>query len=155
MVIDALLLSNASGNSFLGGMVSPPNVAFNCGGHPGWPAVAEIDACGTDFTFLSAYLTGQPGDTDEITIRGFRDSNVVYDVTKVVTDTNATLFTFDYVDIDRLVFSDFGYTPGSGYGDRFFFMDNFMLEFIPEPSSLLLTILGVLVLCAVRKRRTT
>jgi len=32
-------------------------------------------------------------------------------------------------------------------------MDNFTFEFVPEPSTLLLTGAGVLTLCALRKRR--
>src|ERR1051326_4223149 len=53
-VINAVLASNAfgvSGDNY--GMVSSSNVAFNGFGLP-----AEIDSRGTNFDFLSAYLTG-------------------------------------------------------------------------------------------------
>jgi hypothetical protein len=132
------------------GMVSPSNVVFNAFGNP-----AEIDARGTNFNFLSAYLTGAWNSNLNIEVQGFRDSNLVYDVTKVVSATNPTLFAFDYLDIDRLYFNSSGGQDagfGSGGGETFV-MDNFMYEFIPEPSSLLLTALGVVTLCAVLKRK--
>ncbi len=76
--------------------------------------------------------------------------------TKVASATNAALFTFNYMDINRLYFNSFG---GAGaFGDNHgttFVMDNFMFEFIPEPSSLLLTGLGVTTLWAIVKRRRT
>jgi hypothetical protein len=43
----------------------------------------------------------------------------------------------------------FGYTYSSGIFD----MDNFLFEYVPEPSSLLLTALGLASLCAVLKHK--
>jgi hypothetical protein len=69
---------------------------------------------------------------------------------------NPTLFAFNYVDINRLSFDSFGgENAGFGYTGANFVMDNMTIEFIPEPSSLLLTTLGATVLlAAVRRRRT-
>jgi hypothetical protein len=133
------------------GMVSAPNVAFNGSGDP-----AEVDSLGTNFNFLSAYFTGAFNSNLNIEVQGFRDTNVIYDETLVAAATNPTLFTLNFLDIDRLTFNSFGGQSAgftAGYGN-IFVMDNFMFEFIPEPSSLLLTILGVLTLWACCKRRT-
>ncbi len=133
------------------GMVSPPNVAFNGAGNP-----AEIDAAGTNFNFLSAYLTGAWNSNLNVEVQGFNGTNLVYDETKVVSVTNATLFTFDYLDIDRLYFNSYGGQdaglPGGGPGEQFV-MDNFMFEFIPEPSTFLLAALGGASLIAFLKRK--
>ena len=89
-------------------------------------------------------------------MQGFSGTNLVYDETKVVAATYPTLCTFDYLDIDRLVFSSYGGQPAFGYsaGEHYFVMDDFMFESVPEPSSLLLTIVGVLTLWGFRKRGT-
>jgi hypothetical protein len=148
--INAIITANALGtNGALYGMVSASNVAFNANGTP-----AEVDGRGTNFNFLSAYLTGAWNSNLNIEVQGFRDTNLVYDETKVVSATSATLFTFDYLDIDRLYFNSFGGEPAFGGPSReVFVMDNFMFEFIPEPSSLLLTALGLVSLVAFLKHR--
>ncbi len=132
-------------------MVSPSNVAFNGGGTP-----AEIDWPGTNFDFLSAYLTGAWNSNLNVEVQGFRGTNLVYDETKVVSATNATLFTFNYLDIDRLYFDSYGGEPAfnPNNNETPFVMDNLTFEFIPEPSSLLLAALGGVSLVAfVRRKR--
>jgi len=131
------------------GMVSPPNIAINGFGNP-----AEIDSSGSNFNFLSTYLTGVWRSNLNIEVQGFSGTNLLYDQTVVVNATNPTLFTFDYLDIDRLTFNSFdgqnaGFT-GNGYQ---FAMDNLTLEFIPEPSSLLLATVGALLLWPLLKRK--
>jgi hypothetical protein len=131
------------------GMTSLSNVAYNRFGNP-----AEIDARGTNFNFLSAYLTAAWNSNLNIEVQGFRDTNLVYDETKVVSATSPSLFTFDYLNIDRLYFNSYGGEPAFGPGpEENFVMDDFMFEFIPEPSSLLLTALGVVTLWASVKRK--
>jgi hypothetical protein len=79
---------------------------------------------------------------------------MLYDTIVVAAATNATLFTFDYFNIDRLYFICSGGEPAfGGSGGTAFAMDNFMFEFIPEPSSLLLTVLGAVTLWAFVKRQ--
>jgi hypothetical protein len=132
------------------GMVTPSNVAFNAFGDP-----AEIKAVGTNFNFLSAYLTGAWNSNLNIEVQGFRGGALIYDQTVVAAATNPTLFAFNYLDIDRLYFSSFGGQSAgfsSSPGENFA-MDNFTFEVVPEPSSLLLTSAGVLTLCVLRKRR--
>jgi hypothetical protein len=59
------------------------------------------------------------------------------------------------LDIDRLYFSASGGQPafGTPAGSTHFVMDNMTIEFIPEPSSLLLTTLGAVTLCAYLRRK--
>jgi hypothetical protein len=149
-VRNALLFSNAVGVAgYSYGMVSPSNVVFNGLGNP-----AEIDSPNTNFNFLSVYLTGAWNSNLNIEVQGLEGTNLIYNTTVVASATNATLFTFNYMDIDRLYFNSYGgETAGfPGTGEQFV-MDNFTFEFIPEPSSLLLTSLGLLSLWAVAKLR--
>jgi hypothetical protein len=132
------------------GMVSPSNVAVMVSG-------CEIDSPGTGFNFLSAYLTGFYNSNLNIDVQGYRDTNLVYDQTVVASATNATLFTFNFSDIDRLYFTSYG---GQGAFESYnngseFVMDNFEFEFIPEPSSFLLAALGAVSLIAFLRRKRT
>jgi hypothetical protein len=137
-------------NGYLYGLVSPPNVAFNGAGNP-----AEIDAAGTNFNFLSVYLTSAWDSNLNIEVQGYRDTNLIYDETLVVSATNATLFTFNYLDIDRLYFNSYGGdNAGFGGSGEEFVMDNFEFEFIPEPSSFLLAALGCISLVALVRHRS-
>ncbi len=136
-------------NGYYYGMMSASNVAYN-----GFSNPAEIDSPGTNFSFLSAYFTGAWNSNLNIEVQGYRDTNLVYDETKVVSATNATLFTFNFLDIDRLYFDSYGGQPAfDGVDETHFVMDNFMFEFIPEPSTFLLAALGGLSLIAFLKRK--
>jgi hypothetical protein len=152
-VVNAVLQSNffgyVTGANY--GMVSLSNVAFNGGGSP-----AEVDARGTNFDFLNTYLTGAWNSNLNIEVEGFRSGTLLYNTTVVVSATSPTLFTFDYMDIDRLYFNSFGGEPafGNNNGNNFV-MDNMTFEFIPEPSSLLLGALGALLLWPLLKRKRT
>jgi hypothetical protein len=133
-------------------MVSVSNVAFN-----GFGGAAEIGSS-TNFSFLSAYLTGAFNSNLNIEVEGFRGGALLYDTTVVASATSPTLFTFDYLNIDRLYFNAFGgqdagFPVSQGAGDAHFAMDDFSFEFIPEPSSLLLTTGGVLMLWALVRRK--
>jgi hypothetical protein len=149
--VNAILFSNVVGapTGYNYGMESASNVAFNSLGNP-----AEIDSV-INFNFLSAYLTGAWNSNLNIEVEGFSGATLLYSNTVVASATNATLFTFDYLDIDRLYFNSYGGQdagfPG-GAGEEFV-MDNFTFEFIPEPSTILLAVLGAVPLCAFVGRR--
>ncbi len=149
-VVNAILHANALGtNGAYYGMVSPSNVAFNAGGTP-----AEIDARGTKFDLLSTYLTGAWNSNLNIEVEGFRSGTLLYDTTVVVSATSPTLFTFNYLDIDRLYFDSYGGQPAfAGIDETHFVMDNFMFEYIPEPSTFLLAALGGVSLVAFLRRK--
>ena len=128
------------------GMVSPSNVASVITG--------EIDSPGTNFNFLSAHLTGFGNSNLNIEVQGFRGGSLLYDTTVVASATSPTLFTFDYLDVDRLYFNSFGGEPAFGGGPSYTaVMDDLTIDFVPEPSSLLLAAFGALLLCPLLKRK--
>ncbi|HXI84919.1 MAG TPA: PEP-CTERM sorting domain-containing protein [Verrucomicrobiae bacterium] len=139
-------------NGYYYGMVTVSNVAVNDFGNP-----AEVDSSGTNFNFLSAYLTGPWNSNLSIEVQGYGGITSLYDTTIVVSATSPTLFTFNYLGIDRLTFNSFGgqnagFPPPGGGGTQFA-MDNFTFEFVPEPSSFLLAAAGALLLCPLLKRK--
>src|SRR5580658_75575 len=148
-VLNAFLQVSDSGtNGYIYGMVSPSNVAFNAGGAP-----AEVDALGTNFDFLSAYLTGAWNSNLNIEVEGFRSGTLLYDTTVIAGATSPTLFTFDYTNIDRLYFNSYGGQPAfDGIDETQFVMNNMTVEFVPEPSSLLLAAMGALSLAVFLRR---
>ncbi|MGA2138023.1 MAG: PEP-CTERM sorting domain-containing protein [Verrucomicrobiia bacterium] len=154
-VLNAVLFSNTFGlNGAYYGMVSASNVAINAAANP-----AEIDSVGAAFNFLSSYLTGYSFSNLNIQVQGFSGTTMLYNTTVVASATSPTLFTFNYLNIDRLTFASFGgqdagFVLGGNFGPHEnFIMDNFTFEFVPEPSTFLLTGAGVLTLCAFRKRK--
>lgn len=132
-------------------MVSASNVVV--GGVPA-AGPSEIDSPGTNFNFLSAYLTGELNNNLNIEVQGLNDTNLLFDETVVASATNPTLFVFNFLNINRLVFNSSGGQPAFGtYGVPNFVMDNFTFEFVPEPSTLLLAVLGALMLGPLLKRK--
>jgi hypothetical protein len=150
-VLDARGVANSGvgTNGYYYGMVSPSNVAFNAGGYP-----TEVDSA-TDLDFFSAYLTGAWNSNLNIQVEGFNGAQEIYNTIVVASATNPTLFTFDYFDIDRLYFNSYGGEPAFGVAANTFVMDNFLFEFIPEPSTLLLVVLGAVPLCALLRCKRT
>jgi len=149
-IINAPLFTKTAGpNGYNYGMVTASNVAFNFGGIP-----AEIDSFSTNFNFSSAYLTGVWRSNLNIEVQGFGGTNLLYDTIVVPNATNPTLFTFNYLNINRLTFNSFGGQPAgfAGLGAQFA-MDNFTFEFVPEPSTLLLATLAVVMLWPILKRK--
>ena len=152
-VVNAVVYTGLNGsNGYFNGMVSISNVALNAYGAP-----AEIDSF-TNFNFFSVYLTGAFNSNLNIVVEGFRAGSMLYSQTVVASATSPILFTFDYINIDRLTFSAFGGQPAGfpvagGSGDSHFAMDNFTFEFVPEPSPLVLTAAGALLLWPLLKRK--
>lgn len=136
------------------GMVSLSNVAVLFG-NPSITGNSEIDSPGTNFNFLSAYFTGAFDSNLNIEVQGFNGTNLIYDQTVVASATNPTLFAFNYLNIDRLYFNSSGGEPAFGfYNDTGeFIMDNFMFEYVPEPSTFLLAALGGVSLVAFLRRK--
>jgi hypothetical protein len=149
--VNSILNTNNLGlTGYYYGMVSVSNVAFNAVGNP-----AEIDSA-TNFNFLSAYFTGAWNSNLNIQVQGFRGAAMLYATTVVVSATSPTPFAFNYLNIDHLYFNSFGGDVAFNHaGGPHFVMDNLTFEFVPEPSTLLLTGAGVLMLCVFRKRKQT
>ena len=147
----AHLLYGISTNGLSGdyyGMVSSSNVISLGTG-------SEIDSSGTNFDFVSAYMTGYWRSNLNIEVQGFRGGTLIYDSTVVASAANPTLFTFDFDDIDRVTFeSSGGDDAGFGNpGNPGFIMDNMTFDFVPEPSSLLLAVFGALFLWPLLRRK--
>ena len=135
-VLNAVAYTGLNGsNGFYNGMISISNVALN-----GFGAPAEIDSS-TNFNFLTVYLTAAWNSNLNIEVQGFSGAIMLYDTTVVASATSPTLFTFDYLNIDRLYFNSFGgeYAGFPNGSAEHFAMDNLTFEFVPEPSPLLLT----------------
>ena len=151
-VVNGILNPNINGhitNGFYYGVVSLSNVAVLA-----FDGSSEIDSPGTNINFLSAYLTGGWSSNLNIEVQGFDGTNLLYDTAVIASATNSTLFTFDYLNVNRLIFTGSGGLPAfDSAGDTTFAMDNFTFEFVPEPSSLLLATAGALLLCPFLKRR--
>jgi len=146
---NSFIESNNNGMSgYVYGMVSPSNFAYNADGYP-----AEIESA-TNFNFLSTYLTGAWNSNLNIEVEGFSGATLLYSNTVVAAATNATLFSFNYMDIDHLYFNSFDGDPAfDGPSRTPFVMDNFTVEFIPEPSTFLLAVGGVLILWPFIRRK--
>jgi hypothetical protein len=138
-------------NGYYYGVVSPSNIAYNANA-----GIGEIDSP-TNFDFLSGYFTGAWNSNLNIEVQGYLGTNLVYDQTKIASATTPTLFTFNYLNVNRLDFIASGGEPAffPAANGTWFAMDNLTFEFIPEPSTLLLTALGAVTLFAIVKRRRT
>ena len=93
-----------------------------------------------------------------ILVQGFSGATALYSTTVVASATSPTLFSFNYLNVDRIAFNAFGgqdagFPVAQGLGGSNFAMDNFTFEFVPEPSTLLLAALGALTLWPLLKRR--
>lgn len=144
-------------SGYPGGLVSGDNVAFNGGGS------AATVSNGT-FDFNSVYLAGAWNDGLNVRAQGFLNGNLLYDQTVVTSyattnGASATLFNFNFLGIDELVFSSFGgtYQGGNGGGTQFV-MDDMEINrnnVVPEPGTIVIwtVIAGTGLVCSTRRRR--
>jgi hypothetical protein len=145
---DYYLTNGLSGNYY--GIMSASTVAISGG------ATGAAISSTTNFNFQSVYLTGMFNSNMNIEVEGFRSGALLYDTTVVASATAPTLFTFNYMDVDQVAFNPTGGEPAFGTPSwPEIVMDNLTFEFVPEPSSLLLTSLGVVTLWAYAKRKRT
>ena len=125
------------------GTVSGQHVAYNY-------ASQQATTAGSPFDFNSVYLTAAWNTGLNIRVRGLNSGNLLYDNTVVVNPDAPTLFNFNYLGIDRLIFDSFG---GVGPGGTQFAMDDMTINAIPEPGTGLLVIGGLLGLAGWRRGR--
>jgi hypothetical protein len=117
--LDAVnLLKNPSG--YQAGMVSPPNVAYNFGGHP-----ASIIGV-VPFDLLSADLTAAWRNNLNVEVKGYVGGNLTYDQVVTLSVTAPTTVQFNYFGVNSVSFVSSGGTPVSGYAEsgEEFVMDN-------------------------------
>lgn len=122
-----------SGTGYDYGTVSSPNVAFNNAGNP-----ASVSVASGQFDFKSAYLTGAWRNGLNILVEGFLGGVSKYSQTVTVNSTSPTKFSFNYLGIDNLRFtSSGGVNAGYGSSNRQFALDNFEAAPVPEPTTML------------------
>jgi hypothetical protein len=125
--------------------VSGTYVAFNGNGE-------QATTSGSPFDFTSVYLTAAWNNGLNVRVRGLNGGNVLYDNTVTVNTNRPTLFNFNYLGIDQLIFDSFGGTDAHlGPGGTHFAMDNMTINPVPEPGTALLLIAGLLELAGWRR----
>jgi len=141
-------------SGYYNGIVSPTYVALNPYGTPAdlWVAAPER------FDFNGAYLTGAWNDGLSVRVQGYRTGTLVYDETVITGAYAPTWFQFDFLDVDRLLFTSFGGADagfGIGSGEHFA-MDNFTFNeavAVPEPLTVAGLALGLGALGTYLRRR--
>ncbi len=129
--------TNPSG--FENGVVSPDNVAYN-----GRARMATISSS-TPFNLNSAYFTG--GWRDNLTIRmfGYFDDVQQYTTSFQVDSTEPSLVTFNWKNLDYVIFASFNGDEHLGYigTASIFVVDDLNVSFVPVPAALPLFGLGL------------
>jgi len=132
-----------SNSGYENGAVSPPYVAYNNSGADA--SLLTLDD--STFTLVSAYFTGAWRDGLQVTVTGYRPLLPPLVLTFAVDTTAPSLVNFNWANVASLSFHSEGGTPHAGLqgSTNQFVMDN-MVTSVPEPSSLVLGIAGVLLL---------
>jgi len=117
-----------------GGVISPPNIAFNGSGQP-----ATISSP-SPFDLNSAYLTSHDANPLLLTVQAFDGATLQYANSYFLYPSSPQDIGFGYVGIDRVTFSTL--LPGKTYGPNFI-MDNLVVT-IPELGLSGLLLLGFL-----------
>ena len=122
----AIALAGFEDTGYHNGVVSPLNAVYN-----GAARDATVSSAG-NFDFDSVWLTGAWRDGLKITVSGYDDGELKYKETVTVDHDEATLFNFDFDDIDQLVFSSKGGTnAGLGGDGTHFVADDFQFDISP------------------------
>jgi hypothetical protein len=137
-----------SPSGYYNGVVSGTHAAYNVSEN-----IATV--MGSLFNFNSAYLTGAWNNGLNVRADGFVGATQIFTRTVQVNTSGPTLVNFNFVGVDRVVFTSFGGTlaPGVSGSGTHFVMDDFNYT-IPEPASLLLACLAAGSLPLLRRRRS-
>jgi hypothetical protein len=133
------------------GRVSGDIVAYNNFANP----AATLRITGNPFTFIGAWFTGAWNNGLSITVEGYLNGSLDYTTTFMVDTTGPTFQALNYVNVDELRFRSFGGVPQPGLGGEgtHFVMDDFTFAPIPEPSTLVLCVSGILGAVSVARSR--
>lgn len=88
----------AIGDGYSSGLISHPNSAYNPYGYD-----ADISSR-TPFNLVSAYLTSGAVDSMSVEVLGSAGTNLLYDQTYNLDDTNSTLVAFNYAGVTQVTF---------------------------------------------------
>lgn len=133
---------------------NPGTVSSSIALYNGYGDAASISSS-TAFTFNSAYLTAAWNDGLQIQVTGYSNGTQTYSSLLTASATQATLFNFDWVDVDRITFSASGgtqiYFTGGGTN---FVLDNLTINApVPEPTTYAMVLAGLAVVGAFSRRR--
>ena len=124
------------------GVVSQTQVAYNGAGGDTWIASE------TPFTFNGAYFTAWYLNDLSINIKGYFQGSLIEETTVEANTSGPVYASLDWSGIDLLTFA------AGGLWEDHFSMDNFTYNetTVPEPASLLLLGLGLMVLAGMRRK---
>lgn len=139
--LDSILNCNAAGHTTDGevkGTVSGSICLFNPWGKP-----ASILTT-APIVLHSAYLTGAWRDGMSLQADGYRAGALVYSKSIIVSAYSPTLVSYEFNNVDKVVWTSNGGT-NAGYGadGTQFAMDNLSYDLVPEPSSILALLCGI------------
>ena len=138
------------GSGYENGIVSGTNIAFGNSSN----ITIDRSISGEAFNFQSAWLTAAWHDGLNIQVVGKLSGATIYSTTVTVDTDSPTLFTFNYLGIDTLLFTSSGGTSaGLGGSGVDFAMDDFSFSAVPIPPALYLFGSGLLGLVGVAKRK--
>jgi hypothetical protein len=147
----ALDTSTYQASGYVNGTVSPNFVAYNGFGNPATFSSAS------PFTFNSAYLTSAWNDGLNVVVDAYLGSTLVHSASFMLNTAGPVLKTFNWGNIDSVVFTTSGGVPNPAFGGAGtqLAMDN--LSFtpsVPESSTyaMLLVGLGVMGVSVLRKK---
>lgn len=109
------------------------------------PGPAQIQALGP-FTLNSAYFAADWNDGLEVTVRGQSNGLIIHTKSFEIDTKHPTLVTFNWDNVDNLLFTATGGTPnsalsgGTGTG---FAMDNLIITSVPEPETYAMFLAGL------------
>jgi hypothetical protein len=144
--------------NYQNGVVSPQNQIFAFS-----DVTATIDTASTPFTFNGAYMTYAWLPGLQVVVTGFNGATPVHTQTITLSNSAATLFTFNWTGLTSVTFAAI---PGSATSDPFdcgtvncdqftiddFSINNAVTTAVPEPASIGLVALGLGALARRRRR---
>lgn len=142
-------------NGITHGLVSGSWVAINGGGGDVW--FETLNPSAPHFNLDSAYMSAAYYNGLQVDISGYRNGVQVYSMTTTPLSYNAGLVTFNWSDVDKVLFhsqqnSGTVIDNQSTYNHAFV-MDNLSITPVPEPDRAAMLLAGLGLMAAVARRR--
>jgi hypothetical protein len=120
-------------SGFINGLVSGQVDIVNW-----YPETSAVMQNSSPFALHSAYLTGALKDGVVVTAQGYLHGELHYTTTVTVSAYHPTFVSYEFADVDRVVWTSSGGTDAGfgGFGSQFV-MDDLIYEVVPEPSCIL------------------